>query len=300
MSEPATNHNEITEISDHAKTDATAEEQPVSHQATLFAEPIFKIQNFTVTNALLTSWIAVGCIIVLSVLIRRKIKAVPTGLQNWAEALLGGATNLADSITGSPEKTTKFLPIVFPLFIFILINNWLGLLPGVGSIGFIASHEGSATFVPLFRGATADLNLTLALALITVVATHIFGVIATGAWKHVNRFLSINLLLEIPKEVFVKKNFTAILVNPIKFFVGLIEMVGELAKVASLSFRLFGNIFAGEVLLATMAALFAYILPTPFMFLEVMVGFIQAMIFAILTLMFLTVLTTEHEHEEAH
>jgi F-type H+-transporting ATPase subunit a len=100
--------------------------------------------------------------------------------------------------------------------------------------------------------------------------------------------------------VFVKKNFTAIIVNPIKAFVGLIEMIGELAKVASLSFRLFGNIFAGEVLLGTMAALFAYILPMPFMFLEIMVGFIQAMIFAILVLMFLTVLTTAHDHEEAH
>ncbi len=282
---------------EHDSATVSATEQHVSHEATLFAEPIFTIQNFTVTNALLTSWVAVGCIIILSLLIRRKIQTVPRGIQNVAEALLSGATNLADSITGSPEKTARFMPIVFPLFVFILINNWLGLLPGVGTIGFIETHGQESAFVPLFRGGTADLNLTLALAIVTVVLTHIFGVIATGAWSHLNRFVSFNVLLEIPKEIFVKKNFAAILINPIKFFVGLIETVGELAKVASLSFRLFGNIFAGEVLLGTMAALFAYILPTPFMFLEVMVGFIQAMIFAILVLMFLTVLTTEHEHE---
>ena len=273
--------------------------QTIKHESTLFAEPIFKIQNFTVSNALLTSWIAVAIIIILSVLIRQKIKAVPSGLQNVAEALLEGALNLADSITGSREQTLKFFPIVFPLFIFILINNWLGILPGVGSIGFIQMKESHSVFVPLFRGGTADLNLTLALALVAVIATHIFGVVATSAWSHLNRFLNINVLLEIPKEVFQKRNYAAILINPIQFFVGLIEMVGELAKVASLSFRLFGNVFAGEVLLGTMAALFAYILPTPFMFLEVMVGFIQAMIFAILILMFLTVLTTEHSHEES-
>lgn len=289
----------MTKVANNITTQ-TIEPQPVSHEVTLFAEPIFKIQNFTVTNALLTSWVAVAIIVILSVLVRRRIKAVPGKLQNIAEAVLEGTMNLADSITSSRQKTMTFLPIVFPLFVFILINNWLGILPGVGSIGFIQAHEAGRVFVPLFRGGTADLNLTLALALIAVITAHIFGIVTISAWQHLNRFVNIKILLDIPKEVIQKKNYTAILVNPIHFFVGLIEMVGELAKVASLSFRLFGNVFAGEVLLGTMAALFAYILPTPFLFLEVAVGFIQALIFAILTLLFLTILTTEPAHADSH
>jgi F-type H+-transporting ATPase subunit a len=256
------------------------------------------VGGFTVTNALLTSWIAVFLIVLLSIAVRRKISAVPRGVQNYAETVLDGALDMADSVTGSREKSLKFFPLVFPLFVFILINNWLGLVPGVGSIGFIESHDGHSVYIPLLRGGTADLNLTLALAIMAVVATHIFGVIASRAWGHFNRFLSFNVLLEIPRKVFKEKEYTAILVNPIKFFVGLIEAVGELAKVASLSFRLFGNVFAGEVLLAAMAAIFAYVLPIPFMFLELIVGIIQALIFSILTLVFLTVMTTSHE--EAH
>jgi len=274
---------------------ASAESTNVTHESTLFAEPIFHVGSFTVTNALLTSWIAVFLIVLLSIAVRRRITAVPRGVQNYAEAVLESALDLANSVTGSREKSLKFLPLVFPLFVFILINNWLGLVPGVGSIGFIEHHGGEAVFVPFFRGGTADLNLTLALALMSVIATHVFGVIAANAWGHMNRFLSINVLLEIPRKVFKEKEYTAILVNPIKFFVGLIEAVGELAKVASLSFRLFGNVFAGEVLLAAMAAIFAYVLPIPFMFLELIVGIIQALIFSILTLVFLTVMTTEHE-----
>lgn len=279
---------------------STASEVPsnVTHESTLFAEPVFYVGNFVVTNALLTSWIAVFLIVLLSMVVRRRIAAVPRGVQNYAETILDGAFSLADSVTGAREKSLKFFPLVFPLFIFILINNWLGLIPGVGSIGFVEHHGNESIFVPLFRGGTADLNLTLALAIMTVVATHIFGMVATNVWSHLNRFLSINVLLEIPRKVFKEKDYTAILVNPIKFFVGLIEAVGELAKVASLSFRLFGNVFAGEVLLGAMAAIFAYILPIPFMFLEIIVGTIQALIFAILTLVFLTVMTTEHS--EAH
>jgi len=135
-----------------------------------------------------------------------------------------------------------------------------------------------------------------------VVITHIFGVITTSGWKHLNRFVGIHLFMEIPRKMFNEKEYTAILVNPIKFFVGLIEIIGEFAKVASLSFRLFGNIFAGEVLLGAMASIFAFFLPLPFIALEIIVGIIQALIFAMLVLVFLTVMTTSHdeEHESSH
>ncbi len=202
--------------------------------------------------------------------------------------------NLADSVTGSREKSLKFFPICFALFIFIFLNNWLGILPGVGSIGFYAMEEGHKVFVPFFRGGTADLNTTLALALFSVIGANVAGMIMVGWWKHINKFVNLKAFIEIPKKI--RQDFTVILVNPIKAFVGIVEIIGEVAKVASLSFRLFGNIFAGEVLLASMAALFAFFVPIPFMFLEIIVGLIQAVIFSVLTLVYLTIATTAEEH----
>nr|AQS29748.1 hypothetical protein [uncultured bacterium] len=293
-----TNNPQISNQTNNLNYQSTVSGQPIQHESTLFAEPIFQIGNFTVTNSLLTSWLAVFLIVVLAILVRKKIAAVPKGLQNYAEMILEVGLKLADSVTGSRQKTLKFMPLVFSLFIFILLNNWLGLLPGVGSIGFVQSHAGKNLFIPFLRGGTADLNTTLALALMAIIFTHIFGVFTVNAWRHLNRFFGINLFLEIPRKVFKEKEYTALLINPIKFFVGLIEVIGELAKVASLSFRLFGNIFAGEVLLVAMTAIFAYLLPIPFMFLEIIVGIIQALIFAMLTLVFMTIMTTGHE--ESH
>jgi F-type H+-transporting ATPase subunit a len=132
------------------------------------------------------------------------------------------------------------------------------------------------------------------LATIGVVVSHIVGIIAVGGWHYLNKFINLKALIEIPKKVL--KDPTVLIVNPIKVFVGLIEIISELAKVASLSFRLFGNVFAGEVLLASMSAILAFGLPLPFIFLEVLVGLIQALIFAMLILTYLTINTTKEEH----
>lgn len=174
------------------------------------------------------------------------------------------------------------------------MNNWLGLIPGIGSIGFIESGQGEAIFVPFLRGGTADLNTTLALALFAVIGSNIFGIFIVGGWKLFNKYINLKILAEIPRKI--KKDPTVIIINPIKFFVGIIEIIGEVAKVASLSFRLFGNVFAGEVLLSSMAVIFAFVLPVPFMFLEVIVGLIQALIFAMLMLVYFTIASTEEEH----
>lgn len=291
------NNNQIA-VSADAIEAQPIEAAEVKHESTLFAEPVFHFGGFTVTNSLLLSWMAVVVIIAGSLFIRSRIKRVPTGIQNYAEIIVDGALNLADSVTGSRATSMKFLPVVFPLFIFILLLNWLGLLPGVGSIGFIEQHGSDKIFVPFLRGGTADLNTTLVLALMAVILTHVMSVVTTGFWSYLNRFVGLNLFLELPRKIFKEHDYTALLVNPIKFFVGLIELIGEFTKVASLSFRLFGNIFAGEVLLGVMATIFAYVLPIPFIFLEVIVGVIQALIFSMLTLVFLTVLTTSHE--ESH
>ena len=268
----------------------------VSHEVTLFSEPVFHIGSFTVTNSLLNSWLAVFLIAIIAVLIGRSIRRVPRGLQNFAEFVVEGALKLADSVTNDRQKTLKIFPVVFSVFLFILVNNWLGLIPGVGSIGFIESADGHSVFVPLFRGATADLNTTLALALFTVVASNIFGIVSVGAWNYFNKFVNLKALGQIPSKI--TKEPTIALVSPITFFVGLIEIIGEIAKVASLSFRLFGNIFAGEVLLTSIAVIFAFGLPIPFMFLEIIVGIVQALIFAILTLVYFTIAAESHGSED--
>ncbi|MEA3449504.1 MAG: FoF1 ATP synthase subunit a [Patescibacteria group bacterium] len=268
--------------------------EEITHEHTLFAEPIFNLGPLTVTNSLLNSWIVVVLVVVIAYFIKNNIKVVPGKVQSALEMIVEQFLGIFDSVTDSREKSMKFFPLVFSFFIFILLSNWMGLLPGVGSIGQVAMHDGYKVFVPYFRGGTADLNTTLALAIIGVVFSHIIGVMAVGAWKYLNKFINIKAIAEIPGKI--RKDWTVIIVNPIKAFVGLIEIIGEMAKVASLSFRLFGNVFAGEVLLASMAAIFAFGLPLPFIFLEVIVGLIQALIFAILILAYLTMATSTEEH----
>ncbi len=274
--------------------EAHGETHEIIHEHTLFAEPIYQVGNFNITNSLTNTWLVVLIVIALALTLKRKINIVPKGIQNVFEMVIEGFLGIFDSVTGSREKSLKFFPLVFSFFILILLNNWMGLLPGIGSIGQVVMEHGERIFVPYFRGGTADMNTTLALATIGVVISHIFGVIALGSWNYLNKFVNFKALAEIPKKVM--KDPTVLIVNPIKIFVGLIEIIGEVAKIASLSFRLFGNIFAGEVLLASMAAILAFGLPIPFMFLEVIVGLIQALIFAMLILAYLTMSTSQEEH----
>lgn len=264
------------------------------HEHTLYAEPIAQVGGFYVTNSLLTSGLAFIIILVIGLSLRKSYKKVPTGLQNMMEAIIETFLGIFDDITGSRKKSLKLAPIVLSFFFFILVNNWLGILPGVGSIGQVVAHGEDLFFIPYLRGGTADINTTLALATLGVVISHIFGVLAVGWWKYLNRYVNLQVLLEIPKKI--RQNPMIILINPIKAFVSLIEIIGELAKVASLSFRLFGNVFAGEVLLASISAILAWGAPIPFLFLEVLVGLIQALIFAMLVLTYLTINTTAEEH----
>jgi F-type H+-transporting ATPase subunit a len=274
---------------------ANSESQEVSHEITLYAEPIAQIGEFTITNSLITSWIAVIILAIFFVAVGKKIKSVPRGIHNIFELILEGALNLADSVTGDRKKTEKFLPITLSLFLFILVSNWLGLFPGMGTIGFIESHEGESVFVPLFRASTADLNTTLAFSIMAIALSHIFAVTVIGGRKHFNKFINLNAAKSIFTEF--KNDKTVIIVNPIKIFVGLLEIIGEIAKIASLSFRLFGNVFAGEVLIASMMAIIALVLPIPFIFMEMIVGLIQALIFAMLSLVFMTIATQDHAEE---
>ena len=256
-------------------------QQPI-HETTIYAEPIFHIGSFSITNSLLNSWLAVLLIIIFCVTLRLKLKQIPGKIQQVFEILLEGALSLCDQVTNDRKITLKIFPLVTSLFVFILINNWLGLLPIVGSIGFMQN----SVFIPIFRAGTADINTTLALSIAIVIGSNIFGVIAIGVWKTFNKYVNIKALAGIVTKFREDKN--VIIVAPITFFVGILELIGEMAKVASLSFRLFGNVFAGEVLLASMGAIFLYILPTPFLFLEVFIGLIQALIFSLLAAVYFT------------
>lgn len=275
--------------------------EPV-HEITLFAEPLFRIGNFQITNALLTSWVAVALIVVIALTLRLKLKKIPSKTQHIFEIVVDGALSLCDQVTNDRVLSLKVFPYVISVFFFILINNWMGMLPGVGSVGQVVREGGESVFVPFLRGATADVNTALALGLLAVVGSNLFGIITIGAWKTFNKYVNLKALGSIPFKV--RKDPSVLIVAPITFFVGLLEVVGEVAKVASLSFRLFGNVFAGEVLLMSMAALVKFIVPAPFLFLEVFVGLIQALIFSLLSLVYFTIASQDHsehdEHKEAH
>jgi len=297
MQESNTVESNIQESSENALSSESLEttniNNEITQESTLYAEPIFNIGNFTVTNALFTSWIVVILLIIFSIKIKTKIKKIPKGIQNLFEIIIEGAESLCDQITNSRKITEKAFPIVMPVFLFILINNWVGVLP-LGGFGLIEDN----TFIPFIRSGTADINTTLALAILSVIGANIFGILTVGAWKTLNKYVNLRALGSIFTKI--KKDPTVIMTAPIMFAVGFIEFIGEIAKIASLSFRLFGNVFAGEVLLASMGAILAYILPTPFMLLEVFVGAIQAFIFAMLTLVYYTVASLDEEGEEEH
>ncbi len=270
----------------------------ISHEVTLYAEQVGHIGSFPITNALLTSWLAVGLIVLISLIIRFSIKKVPGKLQSAFELILDAAYDLCDQVTGSRKITTRVFPLAIAIFFFVLFNNWLGILP-LGGFGIVETSGEHSAFLPFLRSGTADINTTIALAVIAVIGSNIFGIMSIGAWKTFNKYVNLKALGGMVTKV--KKDPMVLLTAPITFFVGILELVGEVAKVASLSFRLFGNVFAGEVLLGAMAAILAYVLPVPFLFLEVFVGLIQALIFSMLTLVYFTIASQDHEeHEDAH
>ena len=269
----------------------------IIHESTLYAEPLYQIGSFQITNALFTSWIAIIIIIIISIVLRKKLQEIPKGFQNFFEIILDGALSLCDLITGNRKTTNKVFPLAISVFFFVLVNNWLGILP-FGGFGLVETIHEKYFFIPFIRSGTADINTTLALSLMAVIGANIFGIVSIGIWKMFNKYVNLKAIGGIPGKI--KADPMVLVVAPVTFFVGLLELVGEFAKVASLSFRLFGNIFAGEVLLLSMSALLAYGLPIPFLFLEIFVGVIQAFIFAVLILLYFSIASQDHSENEEH
>jgi F-type H+-transporting ATPase subunit a len=251
------------------------------------------IGKFAITNSMLVTWIVAAGIIVFAQLATRKIKPIPSGIQNFWEWLVEGLYNLLESIIGRDlvKKTFWFFATIF---IFILFVNWFGLIPGVGTIGW--GHYDPATGIfhvdqPLLRGGNADLNMTTAMAAIFFVLWFVWAIQANG----VGGFL---LHLFGPKGE--SSGIVKVLMVIIFFAVGWLEVISILFRPIALSFRLFGNIYAGESILeamSNMVPILSPFLPIPFYFLEVLVGFVQALVFMLLTAVF-TLLIAQHEGQQ--
>jgi F-type H+-transporting ATPase subunit a len=278
--------------------EATHETAKEEHEAIpLKAGILFQIGKFSVTNSMLMTWIVAAGIIVCAQAATRKIKPVPSGAQNFWEWLVESLYTFLENIIGSVlvKKTFWFFATIF---IFILFLNWFGLLPGVGSIGW--GHHDAATGAfhvdrPLLRGANADLNLTLAMASVFFVCWMIWAVQANGVGG-------------VIVHLFGPKGHTSgilkLLMIAIFFIVGWLEVVSILFRPVSLSFRLFGNVYAGEIMLESMSNIvpsLSWLIPIPFYFMELLVGLVQALVFMLLTAVF-TLLIAQHEpgHEAHH
>ena len=271
--------------------------EPVEHETlSLKAAPLFQIGQFSVTNSMLVSWVVALAVIFFAQIATRNLKTVPTGAQNFWEWLVESLYNFLESIIGN-ELVKKTFWFFATIFIFILFTNWAGLIPGIGTVGW--GHVDPATGVfridrPLLRGANADLNMTSAMALIFFVLWLIWALQANG----IGGFLM---------HLFGPKGETSgvlkILMVVVFFFVGWLEIISILFRPVSLSFRLFGNIFAGESILDAMSHMvpaLAWLIPIPFYFLEILVGFVQALVFMLLTAIFTLLIAQHSPGEEAH
>jgi F-type H+-transporting ATPase subunit a len=267
------------------------------HAIPLKPDILFHLGPLAVTNSMVVTWTVAAGILACAQLATRKIKPVPTGLQNFWEWLVESLYNFLENIIGG-ELVKKTFWFFATIFIFILCLNWFGLLPGVGTIGWGHTDPATGTFHidrPLLRGANANLNLTFAMASVFFVCWMVWAVQANGVGG-------------VIKHLFGPKGETSgilkVLMIVIFFIVGWLEVVSILFRPISLSFRLFGNIYAGETMLESMSHVvpsLAWLIPIPFYFLELLVGFVQALVFMLLTAVF-TLLIAQHEpgHERHH
>ncbi len=257
------------------------------------AAPVFSIGPLHFTSSMIVTWIVAAILILLAQLATRKVQLVPAGLQNFAEWLVEGMYGFFEDILGK-DLVKKSFWFFCTIFIFILFTNWFGLIPGVGTIGW-GTPDASGHFhhisKPILRGGNADLNMTLAMSLVFFFMWIVWSL----------QTLGIGGML---KHLFWGgggKGIMGVFMVAIFLFVGIIEVISIAFRPVSLSFRLYGNIFAGENILEAMMGLvpwLGWILPLPFYFLELLVGLVQALVFALLTSVF-TALMCEH-HEEGH
>jgi F-type H+-transporting ATPase subunit a len=241
--------------------------------ATSGPETIFSLAGFRVTNTFIATLLVDAVILLIILVVRRRMSLLPGRLQAIVEAIVDYLRTTTEQVAQS--RAAMIFPWVAIFFIYIALSNLIGLLPGFGTIGF----QRPDGFVPLLHVSTGDLNLTLALAVVSVVASNTLSIRTLGLGGYLKRFFSI---------------------NPMLLFVGLLELLQEVTKLITFSFRLYGNISAGEAVLGTMSTIGAFVVPLPFLAFELLVAIIQGAIFALLTLAFMTILTESHGKEEGH
>jgi len=263
---------------------ATGDEHTLSQQALEIARPF----GFPITNSMLVTWIVAVGLIAFAQIATRSMKPVPEGAQNFLEWLVEGLYGFLEGVIGSHliRRTFWFFGTIF---IFILATNWVGLIPGIGSMGWgVQTPEGFRLSEPFFRGANADVNLTMAMSLVFFACWIVWGLRETGPIGFV-------------KELFAPKGQSAGALKMLLIFVffaaGCLEVISILFRPISLSFRLYGNIFAGETMLETMARVprIGWLVQIPFYFMELLVGLVQALVFTLLTAVFTLLICQPHE-----
>ncbi|MFQ5613460.1 MAG: F0F1 ATP synthase subunit A [Anaerolineae bacterium] len=295
------------------------------------AEPIAQLGPLPLTNALFTSWVVTILIIIGFVLGTRKMKLVPSGWQNFLEMAVETLYNITEQTSGK-KWASRFFLIPATIFFYTLVSNWFGLLPGLAAFGPChavhseeaaqaeeIAHEESSRFrlpvlgcqegeeiIPLFRAPSSDLNMTGMMAVVTQVTAWTFGFAALGLGGYLGKFFNFKGVFKAfgPDEHGQRRGcggtISAFFLGLIEVFVGLLEFISEFGKIIAFMFRLFGNVFAGEVMLLVLTSLVPLFLTLPFLGLEVFVGAIQAFVFFILSVAFYTVAVTSHDHDEAH
>jgi len=237
----------------------------------LKSERLFEVFGFPITNTLLTAWVVMAILLVAGYIIGHSLQLTPgkvqAGIEMFFEYLLG----MIEQTLGTRKLAERYFPLIMTIFVFIFVSNLFDFLPIFGTFGW---HTSTGEFVPLFHAVNADLNTTLALAIISFFVIEISGIATLGVLKYGSKFVNVRG-------------------GAMGFAVGLLELIGNLARLISFSFRLFGAIFAGEVLLLVIAHFLPYIAPVPLMAFEAFIGLLQAAVFAILTMAFIKIAIDE-------
>lgn len=263
----------------------------------LHPETVFNLLGFSITNTIIASWVTIIFLVGFCYAVSRRMKIVPGRLQSAFEFLLGWLYDFCVGVAGE-KNGRRFFPIVATIFLFVAFNAWLSLIPGFGSIE-IVNPEGH--HVHLLRGANTDINMPLALALMSFVFVEYFGLRTLGL-RYLVKFFNVRQFSQGVADLFRGKlnaGLSRLFTGAIDIFVGILETLSEFIRIVSFTFRLFGNMTAGEILLLIAMFLIPWVFALPFYGLELLVGFVQALIFGGLTLVFLTVAVAPHEAHEA-
>jgi F-type H+-transporting ATPase subunit a len=256
-------------------------------------------ESFSITNTLLASWFTIIILVILFYFCTKKMKLIPGRLQCLAEFIVESLLNFIKGSAG--EKNARILfPVVATIFLYVIMNAYLALLPFFGTIGFHESIHGEELFIPLFRSANTDVNVPLSIAIIAVFFVEFWGIRAIGFSHYLGGFFNLHQLKDGFKNLIkgkIKPAVSGIVLGFINIFVGCLEVFSHLIRIVSFTFRLFGNMTAGEILLVVVCFLIPFIASTIFIGLELLIGFIQALIFAGLTLVFGTIALTPHSEE---